>query len=293
MTARAKPKAQPATGNAAQIEYWNARAGERWTRWHKEIDRIFAPFKTATVAALAPQPGERVIDVGCGAGDTSFAIVEQVQSRGYVLGLDVSHPLLKIAQARAAVTPEYPVEFVAGDAAKHAIPAASFDALFSRFGVMFFADPYAAFAHLRRALKPGGRVAFCCWRSRRENAWVRIATEAARKKIAELPPPPGPDEPGPFSFADEARIRRILTTAGFADFTAEKFDPTLDFGDDANHAADFLTEVGPIATVLEEHTKEMRAAVATELVTLLEQQRSAGRIGLPAGVWIVRARNGT
>ncbi len=293
MTARAKAKAPPATGNAAQIEYWNSAAGERWTRWQKDIDRIFAPFKTATVTALAPQPGERVIDVGCGAGDTSFAIAERVQSQGYILGLDVSKPLLELAQGRAAVTPEYPVEFVAADAATHALPADTFDALFSRFGVMFFADPYAAFAHLRRALKPRARVAFCCWRDRRENGWVRVATEAARRKIAQLPPPPGPDEPGPFSFADEARIRRILSTAGFADVTTERFDPALDFGDDVRHAADFLSEVGPIGSALAEHPHEVRAGVVAELVTLLERERSGGRVVLSAATWIARARNGT
>ncbi len=291
MTAQAKAKAPPPTGNAAQIEYWNTSAGERWTRWHKDIDRIFAPFKAETIKALAPQPGERVIDVGCGAGDTSLAIAEHVQSRGYVLGVDVSQPLLKLAQARAAVTPEYPVEFVIADAATHALPPASFDALFSRFGVMFFADPYAAFAHLRRALKPKGRVVFCCWRDRRINAWVRIGVQAARKLVSDLPAPPGPDEPGPFSFADEARIRRVLGTAGFTDITTETFDPTLDFGDDAAYAAEFLTTVGPVGSALEERPRELRAAVAAELATLLEQERTRGRIGLGAACWIAGARN--
>ena len=277
--------------NAAQIEFWNGPTGQRWTRLQKPIEDNLRPFTEAVLQRLAPEPGERFVDVGCGAGETTLALADRVQGHGFVLGVDVSRPLLQRATARAATTPEYPVRFVEADAAVHAFERGSYDALFSRFGVMFFADPAAAFANMRRALKPGGRIAFCCWRDRRENPWVTLPVAAARKHLAELPPPPGPDEPGPFSFADSARIQRVLTSAGFTRVACEKFDPLLAYGADPKEAADYLTQMGPIGSVLQEHPEALRAAVAETLAVTLEAKREPAGIRLPAAVWIVTARN--
>lgn len=277
--------------NAAQIEFWNGPTGQRWTRLSKPIEDNLRPFTEAVLQRLAPQPGERIVDVGCGAGDATLALADRVQAHGFVLGVDISHPLLQRAIARAATTPEYPVRFVEADAAAYAFERGAFDALFSRFGVMFFADPAAAFANMRRALKPGGRIAFCCWRDRRENPWVTLAVAAARKHLAELPAPPGPDEPGPFSFADTARIRRILTSAGFARIACEKFDPLLAYGADPKEAADYLTQMGPIGSVLHEHPEAVRAQVAETLAGTLEAHRDAGAVRLAAAVWIVTAES--
>jgi hypothetical protein len=163
--------------------------------------------------------------------------------------------------------------------------------LFSRFGVMFFADPAAGFANMRRALKRGGRLAFCCWRDRRENPWVTIPVAAARKHIAELPPAPGPEEPGPFAFADSARIQRILTSAGFAQVSCEKFDPRLVYGDSARSAAEFLSQMGPVGSVLQDHPEALRAQVVETLAGMLEPHREAGGVRLATAVWIVTARN--
>jgi SAM-dependent methyltransferase len=275
--------------NVQQIEFWNGRTGERWVRWQKPIDAAFAPVTKAVLARLAPAVGERIIDVGCGSGETTLAIAERVQAHGFVLGLDVSRPLLRIAQARAAITPEYPVQFVEGDASSYALARDSFHALFSRFGVMFFADPAAAFAHLGRALVRGGRLAFCCWRDRRENAWVRLSVDATRKHLAELPPPPGPDEPGPFSFADEARIRRILTSAGFTGIEVERFDASIVYGRDEREAAEFLTHIGPTGSVLQEHPESLRQAVAADLAERLRPHRETRGVALGAATWLVSA----
>jgi SAM-dependent methyltransferase len=277
--------------NTAQIEFWNGPTGQRWARLHKRISDLLRPLSDAVVGRLAPEPGERIVDIGCGAGDSTFALAERVQAHGYVLGVDISHPLLQHAMARAANTPEYPVRFVEADAASYAFERGAFDALFSRFGVMFFADPAAAFANLRRALKPGGRIAFACWRDRRENPWVTVPVAAARKHLPELPPPPGPDEPGPFSFADTARIQRILTSAGFARVDCEKSDPLLTYGDDPAAAAEFLTQMGPVSSVLQEHPDAVRAQVAETLAGMLEAHRVAGGVRLAGAVWIVTAHN--
>ena len=276
--------------NAAQIELWNGPTAQRWMRLQKPIDDYLRPFADAAIRALAPQPGERIVDIGCGAGDTTLSLAERVQGHGYVLGVDISRPLLQRATARAANTPEYPVRFVEADAAGYAFERAGFDALFSRFGVMFFADPAAAFANIRRALKPGGRLAFCCWRDRRENPWVTLPVAAARQHLAELPPAPGPDEPGPFAFADSARIQRILTSAGFAGIECEKFDPLLTYGDGTRAAADYLTQMGPIGSVLQEHPEALRQQVADTLAGMLEGKREPGELRLAAAAWIVTAR---
>jgi SAM-dependent methyltransferase len=279
------------SSNAAQIEFWNGPTGQRWTRLQKQIEDNLRPFTDAVLQSLAPQPGERIADIGCGAGDTTLALAERVQGHGFVLGVDVSRPLLQRATARAANTPEYPVRFVEADAAAHAFERGAFDALFSRFGVMFFADPAAAFANMRRALKPGGRLAFACWRDRRENPWVTLPVAAARQHLSEMPPPPGPDEPGPFSFADSARIQRILTSAGFAEIKCEKFDPMLTYGDGARTAADYLTQMGPVGSVLQDHPEALRQRVADTLAGMLESKREPGDLRLAAAVWIVTARN--
>ncbi|MGH7003335.1 MAG: class I SAM-dependent methyltransferase [Alphaproteobacteria bacterium] len=277
--------------NAAQVELWNGPTGQRWSRLQKRLDDNLRPFADATLQRLAPKPGERIVDVGCGAGDTTLALADRVQAHGFVLGIDISHPLLQRATARAANTPEYPVRFAEADVAAYPFERASFDALFSRFGVMFFADPAAAFANMRRALKPGGRIAFCCWRDRRENPWATLPVVAARKHLAELPAPPGPEEPGPFAFADSARIRRILTTAGFSQIECERFDPALIYGGDVTEAADFLTQMGPIGSVLQDHPEAVRTAVAATLAETLASHSDAAGVRLAAATWIVTARS--
>jgi len=277
--------------NAAQLEFWNGPTGQRWERLQRPIEAYLRPFAEATIKVLAPKPGERVVDVGCGAGDTTLMLADRVQAHGFVLGVDISHLLLQRATARAAITPEYPVRFAEADAAAYPFARASFDALFSRFGVMFFADPAAAFAHMRRALKPGGRLAFCCWRDRRENPWATLPVAAARRHLQELPPAPGPEEPGPFAFADSARIQRILTTAGYTGIVCERFDPMLTYGADAPSAAEFLTQMGPIGSVLQDHPEALRAAVAGTLAEALAPHRDASGVRLSAATWIVTARS--
>jgi SAM-dependent methyltransferase len=283
--------APPQTSNAAQIEFWNGPTGQRWTRLSKQIEDNIRPFSDELIRRLVPKPGERIVDIGCGGGDTTLALADRVQGHGFVLGVDISRPLLQRATARAANTPEYPVRFAEADAASYAFERGSFDALFSRFGVMFFADPAAAFANMRRALKPGGRIAFACWRDRRDNAWVTLPVVAARKHLAELPPAPGPDEPGPFAFADSARIQRILTSAGFTAIQCEKFDPLLVYGDGTRAAAEYLTQMGPIGSVLQEHPEALRQQVADTLAAMLEEKRETGALRLAAAAWIVTARS--
>src|SRR5881628_2723223 len=153
--------------------------------------------------------GERVIDIGCGCGDTTIALARRVGPAGLVLGIDVSAPMLARAADAAREAGVAHVRFEHADAQTHRFPAQAFDVLYSRFGVMFFSDPAAAFGNLRTALRPGGRLGFVCWQAVPENPWIAVPLEAAAQHMA-LPPPPAPGAPGPFSFADPERVRRIL-----------------------------------------------------------------------------------
>lgn len=274
--------------NDEQIAFWNGPRGEEWVKEQEAMDRALEPFGRAALERAEPRAGEHAIDVGCGCGATTLALAAAVGPSGGVVGVDVSAPMLARARERARGLAH--VTFVEGDAAAHAFERRA-DLVFSRFGVMFFADPAAAFANIRRALKRGGRLAFCCWRDRRENPWVTIPVAAARKHIAELPPPPGPEEPGPFAFADSARIQRILTSAGFTQVSCEKFDPQIMYGDGTRSAAEFLSQMGPVGSVLQEHPEALRAQVVDTLAGMLEPHREAGGVRLGAAVWIVTARN--
>jgi ubiquinone/menaquinone biosynthesis C-methylase UbiE len=158
--------------NADQVADWKGQSGERWVAHQARLDARVAVFGQAAIEAAAPATGERVLDVGCGAGASSLALAARVGAGGHVLGLDISEPL--IGRARALAPQDTPVQFRVADAGSAELPEGAFDILFSRFGVMFFNDPTGAFTHRRRALKPGGRVAFVCWRGMAENDWVRL-----------------------------------------------------------------------------------------------------------------------
>src|SRR6185437_8318171 len=183
--------------NTHQDAGWNGHSGERWVAHQVRLDARLAVFGQAAIEAAAPAADERVLDVGCGAGASSLALAARVGAGGQVLGVDISEPL--IARARALAPRDAPVLFRVADASSAELPEGAFDILFSRFGVMFFDDPTLAFAHMRRALKPGGRLAFVCWRSAAENDWMRLPMGAIKDII---PPtaPRDPEAPGPFSF---------------------------------------------------------------------------------------------
>jgi SAM-dependent methyltransferase len=277
-----------ANDNAQQIEFWNGPVGEKWARLQRFIEPLLKPFADAAMARLAPQPGERVLDIGCGAGDTALMLADRVLGHGFVLGIDVSRALLQRATARAAAIPEYPIRFLEADAATHRFEPASFDALHSRFGVMFFADPAAAFANLARALKPGGRLAFICWRDRRENEWVRVPARIAHKHT-DLPPAPPPTEPGPFAFAEKERIEAILGGAGFADIRVEPLDLALAWGADPRTATQVLMEMGPVGSVMIDKPEPVRAAVIADLEQALAPFASRAGVRLGTATWLVSA----
>ena len=282
------------TENEEQIAYWNEQAGAKWVEMQERIDAQIEPLGLAAMERLAPAAGERILDVGCGCGSTTLALAERVGPRGRVTGVDISRPMLARARERATARGVGTVDFVEADASSHAFGPASVDAVFSRFGVMFFADPPAAFANLRRAVRPSGRLAFVCWQSLMANEWVRVAIEAAAPLVP-LPAPPAPGTPGPFQLADGDWVRTILDRAGWRDVVVEPYETRLGVGgtDDLDESVDFLLRIGPLARVLGEipDRPDLRDAVADALRDRLAAAHGPEGVQLGAAAWIVTAGN--
>jgi len=275
--------------NADQIAYWNGPAGQRWADRQQAQDIVLGPVADTLIDRARPATGERVIDVGCGSGVTTIAFAQKVGPSGQVLGIDISGPML--ARARASAPKDLPVDFALADATVYRFEPASFDLLASRFGVMFFGDPVLSFANMRKALRPSGRLAFACWREPRENPFFMAPLMAAYKHAPKLPQV-GPEDPGPFAFASEERVRRILTQAGFTAIGLEGCPLFLDaaMGRGLDAAVQGSLEIGPVSRALEDQPEEIRAAAAQSIREALTPFVRGGSVLLPASIWIVTAR---
>lgn len=274
--------------NAEQIEFWNEVQGDKWVRLQDRTDAMLQPVGRAAIERLSLRPGERVLDVGCGCGTTTLDLAEQVGSGGTAVGADVSRPMLAHASERAAASDSI-ASFLEADAQTHNFGDGSYDAVFSRVGVMFFKSPEAAFANLRRAVAPGGRLTFACWRERADNPWLVTAMKIAGQHI-ELPPPPEVGEPGPFSFADESHVRPIVEGAGWADVAFERFDTELHLGSDAEDATKFIMQMGPASPLVAEADEKTQAAVFSDLQAALAHHGGPEGVRMEASIWIVTAK---
>lgn len=277
--------------NSEQVAYWNGPSGARWVEVQADLDRALAPLGTDAIASLDLAPGERVLDVGCGCGDTVLALARAADGVR-VTGVDVSAPMLGRAVERvAAAGLGDRVTLVEADAASAELPEV--DALFSRFGVMFFADPREAFGHLRAALRPAGRAVFLCWRGPADNPWARLTMQALASVLGPLPRA-DPHAPGPFALADGDRLRGILAGAGFADIALHPVTRALQWttsgGDDELRR--FL-RVGPAARMLAELTADVRERAAEAVLDAIRPHVRPDGLWLEASAWRVTARAGT
>ncbi len=273
--------------NAAQVAYWNDAAGRTWASKQDQIDRQIRPLGLAAMDRLAPASGETLLDVGCGCGDTSLELARRVGAEGEVLGLDISVPMLEVARQRAADAGARGLEFREADAQTAALPGDR-DAVFSRFGVMFFSDPVAAFGNLRRALKPGGRLAFVCWRPLAENLWMRLPAETAAGLIPPAPPPE-PGAPGPFAFADPDRVRRVLAEAGFTGVDIAPHDEAIG-GLDLEGTVEMSFRVGPLGAILRERP-DLAPVLRDRVREAMSPWLRGEAVYLPSATWMVSARN--
>jgi SAM-dependent methyltransferase len=276
--------------NAAQAEYWNSIAGRRWTDRQEEQDLVLRPVSDRLIAAADAKPGQRIIDIGCGCGDTTIDFAARVMPGGEVLGLDISEPML--ARGRERAPSGLPARFVLADATVYDFEPGWADLAVSRFGVMFFADPARSFANLRRGLKPGARLAFACWREAKQNPWMMIPLREAKKHAPPLPET-NPEDPGPFAFADDARVRRILGAAGFADIVVTPVDLDLDLaiGRGLDAAVAGALGIGPTSRILDGQPEAVRAAAAADIRKALAERAKGDSVPLGAAIWIVTAVN--
>ena len=279
------------TENAEQIAEWNGALGQRWAESRREIDGVVAPFGQAALTRAAPRAGERVIDIGCGCGDTSIELARTVGAAGRVLGVDVSKPMLDVARASALRAACANLSFSEGDASEAALPQAT-DLLFSRFGVMFFGQPVPALRHLRGSMRSGGRFVFACWRAPRDNGWAMAPLVAARNALGITPAPVDPNAPGPFAFADDTRLRAMLTEAGFAAIDVQRFDAPVHIGSTPRAAAENAARVGPTARLVRELGVDKLPAIVDAIESVLAPLAAAdGQVRLNGSVWIVAAAN--
>ncbi len=276
------------TANADQIAYWNAVAGETWASLQDRLDHQLEPLGRRGMAELRPAVGEQVLDIGCGTGQTTLALARAVGPQGAVTGVDISHPMLEIARSRAAAGDVANAMFAEADAQTAAFETGRYDAAFSRFGVMFFADPVAAFRNIRSALKPGGRLTFVCWRAQGENPVMTVAMAAAAPLLPPMPAPADPHAPGPFAFADPERTRGILTQAGFAEIAFFAHNEKVG-GGNLDQTLDLSLRVGPLGSFLRENPDRRDAAVAAVRAALAAHEGPDG-VKLDSATWIVSAR---
>ena len=275
--------------NAGQIEYWNSVGGETWVRFQQQLDRQIEPLGLEAMRVLAPTTGEDFLDIGCGCGQTSWALAERVGREGSVLGIDISEPMLAVARSRSIVGAASQPRFSLIDAQAGDLRSSVFDAAFSRFGVMFFDDPLAAFTNIRKSLKPKGRLVFVCWRPMLENEWMRVPFEAAR---ALLPPtaPTDPMAPGPYALADLRRLQYLLPDAGFPTVSVVPYDTKIG-GSNLEQATELSLKVGPLGAALREYPN-LRSEVTATVSDALSKHMTPQGILLGASVWIVHAQNG-
>ena len=277
--------------NQEQSQYWNEQAGPKWVRRQAQLDTQIEPLGLAAMQHADIKPGERVLDIGCGCGQTALELAERVGPNGSVLGADLSQPMLARAQERQREQKLNNLTFVQADAQTYAFAQEHFDLVFSRFGVMFFADPTAAFQNLQTALRPDGRMCFLCWQPLAQNDWVTVPLGAVAQHVS-LPPPLVPGTPGPFSLGDPDHIREILGAAGFANVGIELHETDLNLGGakTVDEAVTFLLEIGPMVAVLRDAEEAVRQQAIEEVRTALRPYASADGVQLHAATWIVTAR---
>jgi ubiquinone/menaquinone biosynthesis C-methylase UbiE len=273
----------------AQRTFWNSEATRRWVTEQARIDRFMAEGTEAALAAAAPKQGERVLDVGCGTGTTVLRLAEGVGPSGRVLGVDISEQQLALARQRVAAAGVHEAQLVLDDAATHHFAPETFDLGFSRFGVMFFADPVAAFRNIRGAMKRSGRLLLAVFRSGPENPWA-TASAAAISHLVPPPAPLGPEEPGQFSWSDPERVKRILDSAGFRNVVLTPLDLSFVMGRNAAEAAEFATFIGQGARLLHGQPDETRQAARVAFESFFKPHEDAKGVTLPGALWLVSAQ---
>jgi len=272
--------------NAEQAEFWNGRMGAAWVNVEDYIDRMMAPLSAVALDAVNAKPNDRIIDIGCGCGTTSLSLGA---SGAEVLGIDISTAMIDRAKEKENAAGN--VAFSVGDAASETYTA-DHSLVFSRFGVMFFADSVKAFANIRSALVPGGRLVFLCWQLPAANPWLSIAGAALQPFQPGDAPPPDPEAPGPFRFGVPEYTQDILASAGFTNIKLQAVVKDLHLGDTVDEVMRFQSNIGPLSGLLETLDESRHAEATAAVRNAFAAKADSNGINLEASTWLVTATNG-
>jgi len=272
--------------NAEQAELWNGRLGKAWVNVEDYIDGMMAPLSTVALEAVNAKPSDRIIDIGCGCGTTSFSLGA---TGAAVWGVDISTAMIDRANEKDNAAGN--VAFSVGDAASQQYTA-DHTVVFSRFGVMFFADSVKAFANIRSALVPGGRLVFLCWQPPAANPWLSIAGAALQPFQPADAPPPDPEAPGPFRFGVPEDTRKVLSSAGFTNIAMQPVVKDLHLGDTIDEVMRFQSNVGPLSSLLETLDESRHAQATAAVRDAFAAKADSKGINLEAATWLVTATNG-
>jgi ubiquinone/menaquinone biosynthesis C-methylase UbiE len=280
-------------GDSEFVQFWNEVLGPKFNRFRHILVGGLTHHSEAVFPKLPVHEGDRVVDVGCGWGDTAMKLARLVGPKGSVVGIDCCDMFLDIAREELAETDLENVTFVRGDA-EVALPEDAFDFAFARFGTMFFANPVAGLRNMRRALRPGGRMVHIVWREPKDNPWLSMAKDVVLRFL----PPPGESArtcgPGPFSMADEVTVRKMMEIAGYEDIAFERIDAHVLIGRNVQDAIAFQLAIGPAGEVFREAGEEAEAKRPQIEAALAEaisrQKRKSDGIVMDSSSWMISAR---
>lgn len=276
--------------NAEQADAWNNDEGMHWAEHQDRYDALSYEFTERLLDAGAISDTDNVLDIGCGNGQTTRLAARRAFN-GRAVGIDLSAPMLERAAATADHGGIANVAFERGDAQVHPFAPGAFDLVTSRFGIMFFNDPVAAFANVRTALRPDGRLAFLCWQDLTSNEWLMVTAGAALQHVG-MPDLGPPGAPGPFAFADAERVRAVVEQAGFQDVDSERVEARMRLGDNADDAVAFLRGTGVARALLDEAESDSATRASAAVTEALRQHERPHGVYLNGAAWLVTARNG-
>jgi ubiquinone/menaquinone biosynthesis C-methylase UbiE len=272
--------------NTEQARLWNGDAGHAWVETQQLVEQMFQPIATMLVRDISA--ASEVLDVGCGTGSTTLAASLQLGAQGLCTGIDISQQMIDVAKT-AASGQGLSTHFICDDAQRYAFAAASFDLIISRFGVMFFDDPVAAFTNLRQAARPHAELRFIAWRSADENPFMTIAECVGRTLLPHIPLRK-PDEPGQFAFADKERMQDILRASGWTKMNAEAIDVSCSFAE--QDLLLYLSRMGPLGRALQHEDEQTRQRVIQVVRHAFEPYVHGKQVSFNAACWKVTASAG-
>lgn len=277
--------------NSDEIDYWNGPQGENWVAENRLTDLMYEPFGDKTIVHAELTPGERILDIGCGCGTTTLKLADLVAPDGGITALDVSTLMLSIARERTK-SAAVPVKIINDDAETHQLVPETFDVMFSQFGLMFFRNPRKAFANFHAALKPGGRIAFVCWRDPERNPWLVTPFEAVHHFKPEMEVPNPDARASPFSFASKKKVEALLRDTGFVDVQLESFETKAMMGEGSlEECIDYVTKfASSVAAVIRDRSDVEGLEVIDTLQNALAPYHNGNSIELAASAWIVSAK---